>query len=307
MVRSREAGQQFAPAGALPVSVVARRLGVPPATLRTWARRYGLQPSGHVSGAHRRYTPEDLQRLDAMRRLLVEGVRPADAARLALAGAPPLAALAPADGAEPAPPPDAAAAQRGLRRAATALDAPAVTALVRTRLRSAGVVATWNHLLCPVLDAVGRHWAATGEGVEVEHLLAAALARVLDEHAASATRRAGRPVLLAGAPGEQHALPLHALAAALAEQGRAARLLGPDLPGGALAAAVRRTGPAVVFVWAQRAATADGAALAALPAQRPAPSLVVGGPGWRADRAPAGATVVTGLAEAVGVISARAA
>ncbi|KWX10749.1 MerR family transcriptional regulator, partial [Carbonactinospora thermoautotrophica] len=70
---------------ALTVSAVARRLGVAPATLRTWARRYGLEPSGHVAGAHRRYTPADIARLETMHRLMLDGVSAAEAARAALA------------------------------------------------------------------------------------------------------------------------------------------------------------------------------------------------------------------------------
>ena len=69
----------------LTVAAVAHRLGVAPATLRTWARRYGLGPSEHTAGAHRRYTPVDLARLQTMRRLTLEGVAPGEAARVALA------------------------------------------------------------------------------------------------------------------------------------------------------------------------------------------------------------------------------
>uniref|UniRef100_UPI001F1989AD MerR family transcriptional regulator n=1 Tax=Puerhibacterium puerhi TaxID=2692623 RepID=UPI001F1989AD len=68
----------------LAVAAVARRLGVAPATLRTWDRRYGLGPSGRTAGSHRRYTPEDVARLLVMRRLTLEGVAPVDAARAAL-------------------------------------------------------------------------------------------------------------------------------------------------------------------------------------------------------------------------------
>ncbi|WP_435738802.1 MerR family transcriptional regulator [Cellulosimicrobium sp. PMB13] len=68
----------------LAVAVVARRLGVAPATLRTWDRRYGLGPSEHRAGSHRRYTDDDVARLFIMRRLTLEGVAPADAARNAL-------------------------------------------------------------------------------------------------------------------------------------------------------------------------------------------------------------------------------
>lgn len=69
----------------LAVAAVARRLGVAPATLRTWDRRYGLGPSAHAAGAHRRYSSDDVARLMVMRRLALEGVAPVDAARAALA------------------------------------------------------------------------------------------------------------------------------------------------------------------------------------------------------------------------------
>lgn len=68
----------------LAVAAVARRLGVAPATLRTWDRRYGLAPSARTAGSHRRYTPEDVARLLVMRRLTLEGVAPVDAAQAAL-------------------------------------------------------------------------------------------------------------------------------------------------------------------------------------------------------------------------------
>lgn len=71
-------------APALAVAAVAKRLGVAPATLRTWDRRYGLGPSEHTAGSHRRYTADDVARLVIMRRLTLEGVAPVDAARAAL-------------------------------------------------------------------------------------------------------------------------------------------------------------------------------------------------------------------------------
>jgi len=73
----------------LTVAAVARRLGVAPPTLRTWDRRYGLGPSAHTAGAHRRYSPADVARLMVMRRLTLEGVPSADAAAIAIATAGP--------------------------------------------------------------------------------------------------------------------------------------------------------------------------------------------------------------------------
>jgi DNA-binding transcriptional MerR regulator/methanogenic corrinoid protein MtbC1 len=69
---------------ALSVAGAARGLGVAPATLRSWERRYGLAPSLHTPGGHRRYGPEDLARLKVMNRLIRDGVPPAEAARLAI-------------------------------------------------------------------------------------------------------------------------------------------------------------------------------------------------------------------------------
>ena len=302
----------------LTVAAVAHRLGVAPATLRTWDRRYGLGPSEHTAGAHRRYTAADLTRLQTMRRLTLEGVPPGEAARVALAQ--PLVAAASDD----APLPDsqgrlgprrggpggrvlavpgADGVVRGLSRAAMALDAHAVTALVRQEVARHGVLHTWDHVLRPVLVAVGARWAATGEGVEVEHLLSDCTSVVLRDLASSAPELPGRrPVLLSCAPDEHHSLPLHALAAGLAERGIGVRTLGPALPGHALQAAVRRTGPAALFVWSQLPGTADPSVLEALPVTRPPTAVVVGGPGWVPDRLPRRVTVAADLTHALDLV-----
>ncbi len=314
------------PRGPLPVAAVARRLGVAPATLRTWDRRYGLGPSEHAAGAHRRYSPADVSRLEEMRRLTLEGVPPAEAARTVLspgvlpAGGSAGGVPSPAgpDVAESGPLPDRHGRMRGggpggrvlslpgapalvvgLGRAAMALDSETVSAVVRAQLAEHGVLPTWEHLLRPVLAAVGARWAATGHGVEVEHLLAECVTGALREVAARPGPSEQRPVLLAGAPGEHHALPLHALAAGLAERGLASRVLGGAMPPEALQAAVVRTGPAALFVWSQLPETGGPAALEAVPVTRPPTALVVGGPGWQRDALPERVAVADGLADAV--------
>ena len=286
----------------LTVAAVAHRLGIAPATLRTWDRRYGLGPSGHTAGAHRRYGPIDLQRLQTMRRLTLEGVPPGEAARVTLGvplqptaepaaplpdGAGRLRARAGGPGGRVLALPGAGAAVRGLGRAVMALDAPTVMALLRRQIDDHGVLHTWDHVLRPVLVAVGARWAATGDGIEVEHMLSDCAAVVLRATGDSVAERPGRrPVLLACAPDEQHALPLHALGAGLAERGIAVRTLGPAMPAAALEAAVRRTGPAALFVWSQLRGSADVRVLEALPVTRPATVVLVGGPGWPPDRLP---------------------
>jgi DNA-binding transcriptional MerR regulator len=288
------------------VAAVARRLGIAPATLRTWARRYDLGPSEHAAGSHRRYTEADVARLDAMRRLTLEGVSPAEAAQvvrgLPLTGEQPSRRPEAfrAGGGNVLPLPGADAVVRGLGRAAMALDARTVTTQLRRCVQEHGVLRTWDDVLRPVLVAVGARWAATGEGVEVEHLLADCVTTVLREVSGRAQEPPGaRPVLLAGAPDDQHALPLHALAAALAERGVASRTLGPAMPSVALQASVQRTGPAVLFVWAQLPRSADPRVLADLPVTRPPTAVLVGGPGWDPARLPARATLAGDLPEAV--------
>lgn len=329
------------PQVALTVSAVARRLGVAPATLRTWDRRYGLGPTGHAAGTHRRYTPDDVARLTLMRRLTLDGVAPVDAAKAALASeeagevtplpvawhpgtsrpttssgtsSPGLTAPVPAPahirsseqvvrrrgGGRVIALPHATPAARGLARAAMALDALECTRIVRDQVRRRGVVRAWDDLVAPVLVGIGERWEATGEGVEVEHLLSEAVLTALRGTALAVGEAVNaRPVLLACAEEELHSLPIHVLAAALAERHVASRMLGARVPGEALQDAVRRLGPLAVFVWSQAPRTARPAQLTHLGGMRPAPFLLAGGPGWAACELPAGVAPVDELAEAV--------
>jgi MerR family transcriptional regulator, light-induced transcriptional regulator len=71
------------PATGLSAGEVARRLGIAATTVRSWDRRYGLGPSVRAPGRHRRYSQSDVARLELMRRLTIDGVTAAEAARVA--------------------------------------------------------------------------------------------------------------------------------------------------------------------------------------------------------------------------------
>ncbi|MCI2238765.1 MerR family transcriptional regulator [Kineococcus sp. TRM81007] len=336
-----------APRMTLTVAAVARRLGVAPATLRTWDRRYGLGPSEHTAGAHRRYSSTDLARLVVMRRLTLEGVAPAEAAAIAAttavadggfalasvstipaavieAAVTDAAALAgpEQDGQDPAaadprpglPDPAAGAgaasggaiggedddedddegpgAPRGAAgRPAAPAHAPgglqdwAVQSLAdrfAEEVRNRGAAAAWDAVLGPAL--------ATDDAALHE-----AVARAL---AVLPTRDDERSVVLAGADPAPRGPLLLAAAVALAEAGAGARSVGDGVPVRVLAAAVRRARPPAVLLHAHRErGPADVAALAVLLAVRPAPLLVLSGPGW--PKAVEGCERATSLADAV--------
>ncbi|MFD0265692.1 MerR family transcriptional regulator [Streptomyces sp. NPDC127106] len=284
---------QHPPAVALSTGAVARRLGVSPTTVRSWERRYAIGPAHREDGRHRRWTPQDIARLELMCRLTAQGVPPAEAARSARAGTPgapdapgapdtpgtsgrPATATAARPPAAPPPGPPLPAPGggpggvlplgavrpecRGLSRAAVRLDAPAVADRLDAALAEHGLVTAWEEVIAPALHAVGRKWATAGERyVEVEHLLSwhvsGALHRIRPQPAPQRTP----PVLLACVPGEQHTLPIEALSAALGERGVPTRMFGAALPSEALHDAVRRTGPRAVVLWAQSRTTADRA------------------------------------------------
>jgi DNA-binding transcriptional MerR regulator/methylmalonyl-CoA mutase cobalamin-binding subunit len=255
---------------------VARLLGIAESTLRAWHRRYGVGPQAPRPGGYRRYTDEDVARLQRMHDLIRGGTLPSDAARQVSAhhGRRPAEQVLP-----------------DLLAATGDLDSVRCLALLERALTEYGVIGLWEHLCRPALLAIDAHQEAgaddgPGECVEREHVLSWAIAATLHRAtartatlAATLTATLTRPeVMLACADGEQHTLALEVLAVALAERGVSVRMLGAAVPTASLVHAVTRARPAVVVLWAQQSRTADAAAVTALrglPCRR-----VVAGPGW---------------------------
>jgi len=260
----------------LTVAAVARRIGVAPATLRTWDRRYGLGPSSHEAGEHRRYSRGDLAKLTFMRRLITTGLSPCDAADRAkqytgIAESEKI--LANFEVREEI--------VNSLNRAAKILDRSFVDQVLRKDLSQHGVIATWSDVIVPLLVLVGRTWETTGTGIEVEHMLSEIIIRLLRESAADIENPVNaQPVLLASVGEEQHSLALHALAAALAEKNIETFFLGARTPFAAISEVVRKSVPPAVFLWAQLSENGDAKFFQELPAVRPAPRIILGGSGW---------------------------
>ena len=253
---------------ALTVAAVARRLGVAPATLRTWDRRYGLGPSQHMAGSHRRYSSTDVGRLLVMRRLTLEGVAPSEAARTALSSAAASSAStvrvpsvtevldAYTDAVSMAADPAALVA------AAAHFDNAAVRWML-ARVHPRDVLAWWSDLVAPSLRALAERSVLERPGESVVPALESAAFAELRSRAAVAVARSQRangsagsprdtgadqvPSVLAIAAGVRPDLLLHVIATALQARGVPVRVLS----GGSVAAvgpAVERMRPSVALV-----------------------------------------------------------
>lgn len=286
-----------APSSGVSVGVAAARLGITASTLRSWGRRYGVEPSLRSAGGHRRYSRSDLAGLDRLQAQIRIGAAPAAAAALALHGTGTTSPLTPGprrrgggagSGSRVLPVPGAGRAARGLARATGQLDVAGAEELVLHALQADGVVRCWEDLVHPVLVAVGRRWAESSDAIELEHGLSEAVLGALRRRAAQLpTSRGHPPVLLAAAPMDQHTLSLHAVAVGLAELARPSLVIGAEVPVATLASAARRVRPAAVFVSCVLAGAGDPSALAGgLPRSRPATRLVLGGGGWPSDLPP---------------------
>ncbi|MFC4127164.1 MerR family transcriptional regulator [Nocardia rhizosphaerae] len=272
----------LADAAGYTVRVVADRLGLPTATLRSWNRRYGIGPAQDRPGRHRLYTEADIALLERMLALIGAGASPAGAAAAARG-------------------PAVSAGDRGkLLDAAFALDSSVAVELVEAHVRAYGVVRTWDELCRPAFaDIVARQGG--GENcIDVEHLLSWSIAAVM-QRVPTAAAPAGRAVLLACTGGETHSLPLEVLRAALAEEGVGARMLGADVPTVALAGALARSpGPTALLLWSQRESSAlTSAVLAGIDAGA---RVLVGGPGWDAALLPPSVARIGSLAGAVAAL-----
>ena len=262
----------------LTVAAVARRLGVAPATLRTWDRRYGLGPSEHIEGEHRRYCPGDLAKLTMMRRLIIAGVAPVEAAAQAkeFNGEIKLAKIVK----EMEVREDVVDA---LYKGLEAFDRAFVEATLASEIAKYGVEGAWADVIVPTLFLIGQEWEINQRGIEIEHLFSEILKRTMNNRIVELKKPLNpRPVLIAAVGEELHSLPLHALAAALCERNIETYVLGARTPLSALSAMISRCAPPAIFLWAQLPHNADTKYWREIPAIRPAPRVVIGGPGWDA-------------------------
>jgi DNA-binding transcriptional MerR regulator len=291
------------------VGAVSRRLGIATPTLRTWDRRYGMGPSARTEGGHRRYSEADVARVSRMSQLIAEGVPPAQAAQVSAA------ALSGFDSwpERRADRADSAVVETllphsrevpvlvdELLQAARLLDASTLSRCLGQVFDGRGVCRGWVDVVVPFLVAVGNEWQAGLIGIEAEHLASECVSTELRHRVRHLwhEQAVNAPVLLASAADDEHALPLLALAAALAERKIGVRLLGARTPSLALVSAVRQVSPKVVFLWSSLAATGRAPDLSGVDGQS-SPMMLLGGPGWGAGVDAPSSTVPTEIVDSL--------
>jgi len=228
----------------LPIGAVERDTGIGRDTLRVWERRYGFPNPGRNAKGERVYGPDQVRRLQLIRRLLDQGLRPGKVVPLdedSLAG---LAEALPAASKGAG---DAETGEAGLISLAAAGDLAGLSAALEQALAREGLRGFVLGTFAPLIGAIGAHWAGGRLQIFEEHMITGQLVRFLETVMGRLGRPPGRPeVLLATLPGERHALGLLMAEALLWASGRGTLNLGTDVPMDQIVVAAERIGVGVV-------------------------------------------------------------
>lgn len=207
------------------ISHVAEVLGVPPATLRAWQRRYGVVAPKRTTSGYRLYDDADVQTLRTMQQLIDDGWPPNQAAVAA-------GAEAEGTGVHVATGEAASSPSGGdLAKAAAELDASAVARLLEEQLARGSFEQMVDGWLLPQLRHLGDAWAAGRVSIAGEHLVATTVQRRLSALYDLSGRDSRRSTIVTGLPaGSRHELGILCFAIACRRAGMTVAYLGPDLP-----------------------------------------------------------------------------
>jgi DNA-binding transcriptional MerR regulator len=224
------------------IATVAKLLGVPVPTIRSWERRYEFPAPPRTNGLHRRYGQAELEQLRVLRDLVTNGHSTKDAVALVQN-----AGWVRSDDASPADP---------VVNAALALDSTRLRAALDASTDRLGVEDTIRQAILPAMRELGSRWEVGRCDVSHEHLATEAVRNWLARQAFLAPPPfRPHPLVLACGPKDMHTIALDSFAVILARRGWPCRVLGAMTPTEALVSAVQPIGAIGAIVTAQRSVT----------------------------------------------------
>jgi DNA-binding transcriptional MerR regulator/methylmalonyl-CoA mutase cobalamin-binding subunit len=211
----------------LNISAVERETGLSKDVLRMWERRYGFPKPGRDGNGERQYTPADVGKLRAMKRLMDVGVRPGKIVKLALTE---LNAMA--DARTPTrQDPLAPALERDVLAMLKSHDATSLQHLLANLMMRQGLQRFVLDTITPLNRAVGDAWMRGELQVFEEHLYTEQLQVALRAAINAFPRQNGMPrVLLTTFPAELHGIGLLMVEAMMVPEGVHCISLGPQTP-----------------------------------------------------------------------------
>jgi MerR family transcriptional regulator, light-induced transcriptional regulator len=202
--------------GGLNIAAVARRTGVGEHTLRKWEQRYGVLHPTRTVGGQRRYSEDDVGRVQWLAARLGEGYRIGEAAAM----------LVPTPGEAPGSPEEL----RDALVAAAGSGKDGIDPLLDQAFRLYPLEQALREVIAPCLVGIGDSWERGELSVGEEHLTSAAIRARLERTLVEPRGAVRGLAVLACGPGEQHELGLLMLACLLRADGWEVVYLGQSTP-----------------------------------------------------------------------------
>lgn len=218
------------------IGAVERDTGIGRDTLRIWERRYGFPKPQRNEKGERIYPERQLRRLQRIRRLLDQGLRPGKLLPLSEKDL---------DDVETSLLPEISTPQcesvDQIHEAIRSADASQLELMFQRQYDKQGMQEFILKTVIPLLKTVGEQWAGGSLQIYQEHFFSEQLIRFLNREIANMQKSTDKPrVLLATLPGEEHTLGLLMVVAMLAANGLQSVNLGSDVPMDQIAQAVHQ-------------------------------------------------------------------
>lgn len=208
----------------LSIGAVERDSGIARDTLRIWERRYGFPEPLRNDKGERIYPEGQLRRLQRIRRLLDQGLRPGKVVVLDDAGLELLEAEIYPD----------ETMNDSIEHILTILQSSDASELEETLsqiYQQQGMEAFITETVIPLLYTIGERWAKGKLQIFEEHLMSEVLTRFLNTEISELQKNTRKPhVLLATLPGEEHTLGLLMFSALLSARNVNVTNLGGEVP-----------------------------------------------------------------------------